>query len=213
MYHKNIFENAKSIAISLLQRVLELNEKEESPIKVGFIVFGRKPDANRPAILSESKIGNQIFQTTLKEGAAIGELVDMINLRWISPSGCTPLYDAIYTACEESANDGRNWIVVISDGSNGLDLPRDEKIDKETGKISKKQFFEFYEEYSNREFIKKESQGDGGNFYATTRKRLSITFASHINNAVKSGKLLHRDAYKLTSLKGDTFQTFFNNHI
>lgn len=83
----------------------------------------------------------------------------------------------------------------------------------DTGKISKKQFFEFYEEYSNREFIKKESQGDGGNFYATTRKRLSITFASHVNNAVKSGKLLHRDAYKLTSLKGDTFQTFFNNHI
>jgi len=83
----------------------------------------------------------------------------------------------------------------------------------DTGKISKKQFFEFYEEYSNREFIKKESQGDGGNFYATTRKRLSITFASHINNAVKSGKLLYRDAYKLTSLKGDTFQTFFNNHI
>jgi Zn-dependent peptidase ImmA (M78 family) len=83
----------------------------------------------------------------------------------------------------------------------------------DTGKISKKQFFEFYEEYSNREFIKKESQGDGGNFYATTRKRLSITFASHINNAVKSGKLLHRDAYKLTSLKGDTFQTFFNNHL
>ena len=83
----------------------------------------------------------------------------------------------------------------------------------DTGKISKKQFFEFYEEYSNREFIKKESQGDGGNFYATTRKRLSITFASHVSNAVKSGKLLHRDAYKLTSLKGDTFQTFFNNHI
>jgi hypothetical protein len=134
MNHKNIFEDAKSIAKKLLQRVLELNEKEESPIKVGFIVFGRKPDANRPAILSESKIGNQIFQTTLKEGAAIGELVDLINLRWISPSGCTPLYDAIYTACEESANDGRNWIVVISDGSNGLDLPRDEKIDKETGK-------------------------------------------------------------------------------
>lgn len=83
----------------------------------------------------------------------------------------------------------------------------------DTGKISKKEFFKFYEEYSNREFIKKESQGDGGNFYATTRKRLSITFASHINNAVKSGKLLHRDAYKLTSLKGDTFQTFFSNHL
>lgn len=79
----------------------------------------------------------------------------------------------------------------------------------DTGKISKKQFLDFYEEYSNREFTKKENQGSGGNFYATTRKRLSVTFASHINNAVKSGKLLYRDAYKLTSLKGDTFQTFF----
>jgi Zn-dependent peptidase ImmA (M78 family) len=80
----------------------------------------------------------------------------------------------------------------------------------DTGKISRAQFFEFYEEYSKREFEKKENQSSGGDFYATTRKRLSITFASHINNAVKSGKLLYRDAYKLTSLKGDTFQKFFN---
>lgn len=133
MEHENIFKDAKSVAEDLLQRVLELNQKEEeSPIKVGLIVFGRKPDANRPPMLSESKIGNQIFQTTLKEGAAIGELVDLINLGWIRPSGCTPLYDAIYTACGESANDGRNWIVVISDGSNGLDLPGEEKIDEKT---------------------------------------------------------------------------------
>lgn len=83
----------------------------------------------------------------------------------------------------------------------------------DTGKISRSQFFTFYAEYSNREFIKKENQGDGGNFYATVRKRISITFASHINNAVKSGKLLYRDAYKLTSMKGDTFHTFFAEHI
>jgi Zn-dependent peptidase ImmA (M78 family) len=83
----------------------------------------------------------------------------------------------------------------------------------DTGKITKTQFFKFYEEYSNREFAKKENQSTGGDFYATTRKRLGLTFASHINNAVKSGKLLYRDAYKLTSLKGDTFQTFFSKHL
>ncbi|HEX7413843.1 MAG TPA: ImmA/IrrE family metallo-endopeptidase [Bacteroidia bacterium] len=83
----------------------------------------------------------------------------------------------------------------------------------DTGKITKKQYFDFWEEYSNREFAKKENQGSGGDFYATTRKRLSITFASHINNAVKSGYLLYRDAYKLTSLKGDTFKTFFSEHL
>lgn len=83
----------------------------------------------------------------------------------------------------------------------------------DTGKISKSQFFDFYNEYKNREFVKKQNQGPGGDFYATARKRLSITFASHVNNAVKTGQLLYRDAYKLTSMKGDTFNKFFANSI
>ena len=83
----------------------------------------------------------------------------------------------------------------------------------DTGKLTQTEFLKFYEEYINREFIKKESKASGGNFYATTKKRLSVTFATHINNAVKTGNLLYRDACKLTSLKGDTFQTFFSKHI
>jgi len=83
----------------------------------------------------------------------------------------------------------------------------------DTGKISKEQFFAFYNAYTQREIDIKENQSSGGDFYATTKKRLSITFATHVYNAVKSGKLLYRDAYKLTSLKGDTFQTFFTKHI
>lgn len=83
----------------------------------------------------------------------------------------------------------------------------------DTRLITKKQFFDFYDAYSNREFAKNNQKSSGGDFYATTKKRLSITFASHINNAVKSGKLLYRDAYKLTSLKGDTFQEFFTKHF
>ncbi len=83
----------------------------------------------------------------------------------------------------------------------------------DTGKITRPQFYDFYEEYSNREFAKKESQGPGGDFYATTKKRISITFASHVNQAVKTGHLLFRDAYKLTGLKGDTFENFFSKHL
>jgi len=83
----------------------------------------------------------------------------------------------------------------------------------DTSKISKQHFFDFYEKYANREFAKKESQGPGGDFYATAKKRISITFASHVNQAVKSGKLLYRDAYKLTGLKGDTFENFFSKHL
>ncbi|MCF8219235.1 MAG: ImmA/IrrE family metallo-endopeptidase [Bacteroidales bacterium] len=82
----------------------------------------------------------------------------------------------------------------------------------DTNKISKSNFYAFYEEYINREYEQK-AKSSGGDFYATTKKRLSMTFAAHVYNAVKSEKLLYRDAYKLTSLKGDTFQTFFTKHF
>ena len=61
--------------------------------------------------------------------------------------------------------------------------------------------------------MKKHNQVGDGDFYATARKRLSLTFASHVNNAVKTGQLLYRDAYKLTSMKGDTFDKFFAKTI
>jgi Zn-dependent peptidase ImmA (M78 family) len=82
----------------------------------------------------------------------------------------------------------------------------------DTGKMTHRQFYAFYDEYINREFSKKENR-TGGDFYATAKKRLGVAFAAHVNNAVKSGKLLYRDAYRLTGLKGDTFQTFFTQHF
>jgi Zn-dependent peptidase ImmA (M78 family) len=81
------------------------------------------------------------------------------------------------------------------------------------GRMTKTQFLGFYDDYISREFIKKEAQSSGGDFYATTRKRLGLAYSAHINSGVKSGRLLYRDAYKLTSLKGDTFQTYFSKLI
>ena len=60
---------------------------------------------------------------------------------------------------------------------------------------------------------KKERMGSGGDFYATAKKRISLAFAAHINNAVKTNQLLYRDAYKLTGLKGDTFNKFLANSL
>jgi len=77
--------------------------------------------------------------------------------------------------------------------------------------ISKKQFFEFYNEYKQTEFARREKLGDGGDFFATVKKRVSQTFAYHIDNAVKGGQLLQRDAYNLTSMYGDTYAKFFLN--
>lgn len=80
------------------------------------------------------------------------------------------------------------------------------------GKITRSKFFEFYNDY-RQEANSKKTKTSGGDYYATTRKRLGVAYSTHINNAVKSGKLLYRDAYRLTNLKGDTFHTYFTQHL
>jgi Zn-dependent peptidase ImmA (M78 family) len=80
-------------------------------------------------------------------------------------------------------------------------------------KITKTAFFEFYNDYIDNLKTKKIKQASGGDFYATAKKRLSQTFAYHVNQAVKTNKLLFRDAYKLTGLKGNTYNTFINKYF
>jgi Zn-dependent peptidase ImmA (M78 family) len=81
------------------------------------------------------------------------------------------------------------------------------------GKITREEFFSFYNEYMASIKNKKQNQPGGGDFYRTARKRISPTFAAHVDHAVKSGQLLYRNAYKLTDLKGDTFHKFFKDYM
>ncbi len=79
--------------------------------------------------------------------------------------------------------------------------------------ISKNDFFSFYNNYINQINNLKLNRGSGGNFYATAKKRVSLMFASFVNNAVKEQKILYRDAYKLTGLKGDTYANFIKEYL
>lgn len=81
------------------------------------------------------------------------------------------------------------------------------------GKISKNEFITFYDNYINQDFARSESREGGGDFYKTQRKRLSVRFLSFVNQAVKENKLLIRDAYSLTNLKGETYHTFMREHL
>lgn len=74
-------------------------------------------------------------------------------------------------------------------------------------------FIQFYNEYMNEIKERKDKQTSGGDFYATTKKRISLRFASFVNNAVRENKLLYRDAYKLTNMKGETYNKFFNEYL
>ncbi|WP_417444678.1 ImmA/IrrE family metallo-endopeptidase [Joostella sp.] len=79
--------------------------------------------------------------------------------------------------------------------------------------ISKSTFFDFYNNYIEEFKNKKENQSSGGNFYATAKKRISLRFASYVNSAVNENNLLYRDAYKLTNLKGNTYEKFINEYL
>lgn len=79
--------------------------------------------------------------------------------------------------------------------------------------ISKNDFFGFYNNYINQIKNLRLNSGGGGNFYATAKKRVSLMFASFVNNAVKEQKILYRDAYKLTGLKGDTYANFIKEYL
>ncbi|OEY73552.1 ImmA/IrrE family metallo-endopeptidase [Salegentibacter salarius] len=79
--------------------------------------------------------------------------------------------------------------------------------------ITKGEFFEFYNAYIKSFQLKKENQVSGGNFYATARKRVSLRFANYVNTAVKENNLLYRDAYRLTNLRGNTYEKFVNEYL
>ncbi|MEJ5352650.1 MAG: ImmA/IrrE family metallo-endopeptidase [Melioribacteraceae bacterium] len=81
------------------------------------------------------------------------------------------------------------------------------------GEIDKTKFLEFYNEYIKRDFDKKEEKEGGGDFYKTQRKRLSLRFLSFVNQAVQTNKLLIREAYQLTGLKGDTYNKIMKEHL
>lgn len=73
--------------------------------------------------------------------------------------------------------------------------------------ISRDEFFTFYEEYQRRERTQGRG-GEGGDFYATQRLRLGRRFGEAVVRAVREGRLLYSEAYRLTGLYGRTFDSF-----
>ena len=75
------------------------------------------------------------------------------------------------------------------------------------GLIDQEQYFEFYDKYLADERRHKESRTGGGDFWNNQNVRLGRRFGAAVARAVKEGRLLHREAYRLTDLKGDNFES------
>jgi Zn-dependent peptidase ImmA (M78 family) len=75
--------------------------------------------------------------------------------------------------------------------------------------ISKPDFFAFYNQYKQEwQQHKARAKRSGGDFYRTQNVRLGKRFGYAVVQAAKEGRLLYRDAYRLTGLKGSTFDRY-----
>ncbi|MFQ5431884.1 MAG: ImmA/IrrE family metallo-endopeptidase [Nitrospinota bacterium] len=74
--------------------------------------------------------------------------------------------------------------------------------------IDRNTFLEFYRAYLSDERRKAASRKPGGDFHNTQNVRVGQRFASIVLRAVKEGKLLYSEAYKLTDLYGATFDRY-----
>jgi len=79
-------------------------------------------------------------------------------------------------------------------------------------RINRARFFAYYrrdqEEWQERKAKEKLAKKGGPNFYTVQDIRLGRRFAQAVFAAVHEGSLLYRDAYRLTDLKGDTFDHY-----
>lgn len=77
--------------------------------------------------------------------------------------------------------------------------------------ITKAEFFQFYEQ-DRADWLARKAEdrkkSSGGNFYATQNVRLGRRFSSAVVRAAREGRILYQDAFRLTGMKGETFQTY-----
>jgi Zn-dependent peptidase ImmA (M78 family) len=74
--------------------------------------------------------------------------------------------------------------------------------------IDRETFFRFYQADQDEQRRRAQRQSSGGNFYATQNFRVGRVFAGAVAQAVKEGRLLYRDAFELTGLRGATFDRY-----
>lgn len=79
---------------------------------------------------------------------------------------------------------------------------------QDLGLIQRAEFLTFFRAYQDDERRKAARVIGGGDFYQNQNVRLGKRFARAVALAAKEGRLLYRDAYRLTDLHGSTFDKY-----
>lgn len=78
---------------------------------------------------------------------------------------------------------------------------------QDLGLITREDFLSFYQSYQAQEYHRSRRRS-GGDFYRTQNSRVGERFAAAVVRAAREGRLLYRDAYELTGLRGKTFESY-----
>ena len=73
--------------------------------------------------------------------------------------------------------------------------------------IDGNEFRQFYDAYQ-QQAARRPDETTGGDFWNSQNVRIGRRFGAAVSRAVKEGRLSYREAYALTGLHGDTFDTF-----
>ena len=226
-------ENNWASECSNWQKALDyLAEKaEEAGI---FIVFNSVVDNNthRPITVDECRgfvmcdtyAPFMFVNSADSKSAQMFTIVHELAHLWIGESAgfdfrrLQPTQNKIETFCDSVAAEflvpRQDFNLQLQSGRDFSDLAKIFKVSPvviarralDTGNISREMFFSFYNDHIKKYEKKKAARGDGGNFYATLRKRLNRRFFATVHQAVRENKLLYKRAYELTGLKGGTYQ-------
>lgn len=79
--------------------------------------------------------------------------------------------------------------------------------------LSSQEYQEFYISYRASWKLRTKPQSKSGDFFRSAAKRIGKLFGLYVNTAVRSGYLLHLDAYRLTGLHGASFDKVITNQI
>lgn len=78
----------------------------------------------------------------------------------------------------------------------------------DAGLITRAEYERFLKQYQDDERRKAAKKPSGGDFYKTQETRIGRRFGLAVVRAAREGRLLYRDAYRLTGLAGKTFDQY-----
>lgn len=189
------------------------------------------PDECRGFVMVDEWAPFLFINNTDAEGAKMFTLIHELAHIWLGKSAgfdtnnMLPADDPVELLCDKIAAEflvpKTSFETAWSVENNFAALANKFKVSKlviarralDLGKISKPQFFKWYNAWKEEWEKIKAKGGGGGDFYNNQPNRVSLRFAALVNRAAQAESISYREAYRLTGLNGDTYHNFINKKL